>query len=42
MGQDFMDVDTVCPISSYPFYIVTYYIRWVTTSWTDGKKQTNK
>ena len=19
-----------------PFYIVTYYIKWVTTSWTDG------
>ena len=26
--------DTVCPRSSYPFYIVTYYINWVTTSWT--------
>ena len=22
--------------SFYPFYIVTYYIKWVTTSWTDG------
>ena len=26
--------NTVCPGSSYPFYIVTYYIKWVTTSWT--------
>ena len=27
---------TVCPRSSDPFCIVTYYIKWVTTSWTDG------
>ena len=26
--------DTVCPRSSDPFYVVTYYIKWVTTSWT--------
>ena len=25
---------TVCPRSSYTFYIVSYYIKWVTTSWT--------
>ena len=25
---------TVCPRSSDPFYVVTYYINWVTTSWT--------
>ena len=25
---------TVCPRSSDPFYIVSYYINWVTTSWT--------
>ena len=25
---------TVCPGSSDPFYIVCYYIKWVTTSWT--------
>ena len=25
--------DTVCPRSSDPFYIVSYYIKWVTTSW---------
>ena len=27
---------TVCPGSSDPFYMVTYYIKWVATSWTDG------
>ena len=27
-------VNTVCPGCSDPFYIVTYYIKWVTTSWT--------
>ena len=26
--------DTVCPRSSDPFYIVIYYIKWVTTYWT--------
>ena len=26
--------DTVCPRSSDPFYVVTYYIKWVATSWT--------
>ena len=25
---------TLCPESSDPFYIVSYYINWVTTSWT--------
>ena len=25
---------TECPGSSDPFYILTYYIKWVTTSWT--------
>ena len=25
---------TVCPGSIDPFYIVSYYIKWVTTSWT--------
>ena len=24
---------TVCPRSSDPFYIVSYYIKWVSTSW---------
>ena len=27
---------TVCPRSSEPFYMLIYYIRCVTTSWTDG------
>ena len=27
-------IRTVCPRSSDPFNIVTYYIKWVTTSWT--------
>ena len=27
-------IKTVCPSSSDPFHIVTYYIKWVTTSWT--------
>ena len=29
-------VPTVCPGSSDPFFVVTYYIKWFTTSWTDG------
>ena len=28
------DTHTVCPRSSDPFYIVTFSIKWVTTSWT--------
>ena len=27
---------TVCPRISDSFYKVTYYIKWVTSSWTDG------
>ena len=32
-----MLVCTICLISSYPFYILTYtyYLRYKTTSWTD-------
>ena len=26
--------DTICPRSSYPFYIVPKYTKWLTTSWT--------
>ena len=26
----------VCPGSSDPSYVVSYYIKWVTTSWTYG------
>ena len=25
---------TICPGSRDPFYIVAYYTKWVTTSWT--------
>ena len=25
---------TICPRSSDPFHIVTYYIKWITNSWT--------
>ena len=32
-GLEFMDC-TVCPRNCYPTYIVNYYIKWVTTSWT--------
>ena len=28
----------VCPRSSDPFYIVSYFIKWVTTSWTDSSE----
>ena len=31
--------DTVFPRSSDLFYIVTCYIKWVTTSWTDGTEE---
>ena len=26
----------MCPRSSFPFYIVSYYIKWVTTFWTNS------
>ena len=31
---------TVCPGSSDPFHIVSYYIKWVTTSWTYSTMET--
>ena len=34
--SDSSSSSTVSPRSSDPFYIVTYYMNWVTTSWTDG------
>ena len=34
-------MSTVCPRSSYPFYIVSYYINWVTTSWIYINKPRN-
>ena len=27
----------MCPGRSNPFYILNYYIKWVTTSWTHSK-----
>ena len=30
----FFPLHTVCPGSTDPFHVVTYYIKWVTTSWT--------
>ena len=30
-------VHTICPRSSDPFYIVSYYIKWVITSWTHSR-----
>ena len=27
-------INIMCPRSSYPFYTVNYYIKWVTTPWT--------
>ena len=32
-------LSTICPRSSDPFYIVTYYMKRVTTSWTDGMRE---
>ena len=32
---------TVCPKSSDSFYVVNYYIKWVTTSWTYSVFQAN-
>ena len=29
--------NTVCPRISDPFYIVSYYIKWVPTFWTDSR-----
>ena len=35
-------VSTICPGSSDPFYIVSYYMKLVTTSWTYGTVCTRK
>ena len=32
------DLFTVCPRSSYPFFILTYYLKWVTSFLTDAIK----
>ena len=37
-----MPFATVCPRSSAPFYIVSYYIKCVTTSWTYSCNFLNK
>ena len=29
-------INTVCPRISDPFHIVTHFIKWVTSSWTDS------
>ena len=34
-----LDYFTVCPGISDPFYIVTYYIKWVTTSLTHSNSE---
>ena len=39
--KDFNFTMTVSPRSSDPFYIVSYYIKWVTTSWTQLCVQTD-
>ena len=31
--------NTICLRSSDPFYIVSYYIKWVTTSWTHSRSK---
>ena len=46
-GKPFMELhdasqeNTVFPRSSDPFYLVRYYIKWVTTSWTYGSDRFN-
>ena len=37
----FRILHTVCPGSSDPFYIVTYYLKWVTTTWTHSMIKTD-
>ena len=32
-------INTICPRSSDLFYIVSYYTKWVTTSWTHSNIQ---
>ena len=34
LGHQYRFEAPVCPRSSDPFYVVTYYIKWLTTSWT--------
>ena len=37
-----MQIYTICPRISDPFYGVTYYKKWITTSWTDSKKNIHR
>ena len=37
-----VQVSTICPRSSYPLFILSYYIEWVTTSWIHSKAIFNK
>ena len=37
-GVQVRALHNVCPRSSYPFYIVGFYMNWVTTSWTYSSK----
>ena len=34
MAYNYDDIGTIYPRSSDPSYIVSYYIKWVTTFWT--------
>ena len=34
IGYFWPRLSTMCPRSSDPFYVVTYYMKLVTTSWT--------
>ena len=34
----YVHVVLICPGSSDPFYIISYYIRWDTTSWKHSKQ----
>ena len=38
MHYDFEFLYVHCPGCNNPFYIVTYYIKWVTTSWTHSMR----
>ena len=38
-SKDLRSKTTVCPWSSDPSYVVSYYIKWVTTSWIYGAKR---
>ena len=37
LGKISKELDTLCPRSLDPFDTVTYYIKWLKTSWTDSK-----